>query len=351
MSSSAPDLSVVIPSYQSEPYLRSTLEACAAAVARTSWRVEVIVVDDGSTDGTSDLVESLAESFPVPLRLLRQANKGRFLARWAGLQEAAAPRVLLLDSRVLLDPDALVTVERAVAVDPDLTVWNGHAVTDPAAPLVGHFWEVPVHVFWGGWLGRPRPVSFGLEDYNRYPKGTGVFLAPTGVLVEACRRAWPSGDAALASDDTKVIRGIAGETPIHLDPGFRAVYRPRTSTRAFVRHSLGRGTFLVDSFGGTSVGWSAGLVALGAAPVVLLALIWWLAAAGAWAALGGLVVAGLVAVLAPALVAALRGCPRRGVAAYVAYLPVFVLPYWLGVLRGLLVHRGALAVSTGTRPR
>ncbi|WP_263729314.1 glycosyltransferase family 2 protein [Cellulomonas sp. SG140] len=351
MPSPAPDLSVVIPSYQSEPYLPSTLAACAAALARTSWRAEVVVVDDGSTDGTDSLVRELAGSFPVPLHLVRQSNKGRFLARWAGMQEATGRLVLLLDSRVLLDRDALVTVETAMAADPALTVWNGHAVTDPQAPLVGHFWEVPVHVFWGGWLGNPRPVSFGIQDYNRYPKGTGVFLAPREVLIEACREAWPTGDAALASDDTKVIRGIAASTPIHLDPGFRAVYRPRTSTSAFVRHSLGRGTFLVDSFGGVSVGWSAALVGLGVAPLVALALLWWLAAAGAWAVIGWLAVAGLLAVLAPAAVAAAHGCSRRGVAAYVAYLPVFVLPYWLGLLRGLLVHRGALVVGAGTVAR
>lgn len=349
MSSRAPDLSVVIPSYDSEPYLRSTLDACAVALGRTSWDAEVIVVDDGSTDGTAALVDAVAATYPVPLALLRQSNQGRFLARWAGLTRADGRLVLLLDSRVLLDADALATVEKAMAADPALTVWNGHAVTDPTAPLVGHFWEVPTHVFWGGWLGRPRPASFGLADYNRYPKGTGVFLAPRDVLVAACEAAWPTANAALASDDTKVIRGIAATAPIHLDPGFRAVYRPRVDVRGFVRHSLGRGTFLVDSFGGTSAAWSAAVVALGAAPLVALAALVWLAAIGRWALVGWLVLAGVVAVLSPAAVAAARGCPRRGLAAYVAYLPVFVLPYWFGVLRGLVVHRRVLGGAAVAR--
>lgn len=342
MSNRVPDLSVVIPSYDSEPYLRSTLEACAVALGRTGWIAEVIVVDDGSTDGTAALVESMASTFPAPLVLLRQPNRGRFLARWAGMTRAEGRMVLLLDSRVLLDPEALRTVEQGIAAEPTHTVWNGHAITDPTAPLVGHFWEVPVHVFWGGWLARPRPAVFGLADYDRYPKGTGVFLAPRDVLLAACRHAWPAGDAALASDDTKVIRGIAARTPIRLDPGFRAVYRPRTSVRGFVRHSLGRGTFLVDSFGGTSPVWTAAVIALGVAPVIALVVFCWLAAAGSWPLVGWFVLAGVLAMLSPAAVAAVRGCPRRGVAAYVVYLPVFVLPYWLGVVRGLVVHRGVL---------
>ncbi len=346
MSSHAPDLSVVIPSYDSAPYLPSTLDACAAAIARTSWTAEVIVVDDGSTDGTAALLRSMVESFPVPLTVVSQPNRGRFLARWAGLAEASGRLVLLLDSRVLLDADALRTVELASAADPALVVWNGHAVTDPAAPLVGHFWEVPVHVFWGGWLAKPRPVSFGPADYNRYPKGAGVFLAPREVLVAACRDAWPAADASLASDDTKVIRGIAAHVPIHLDPGFRAVYRPRANTGAFVRHSFGRGTFFVDSFGGTSLAWSGGAILLGVAPVVALALLVGLVAVGAEALAAWLVLAAVLAALSPAVVAAVRGCPRRGVAAYMCYLPVFVLPYWLGLVRGLVVHRKVLLGRT-----
>ena len=178
------DLSVVIPSYNSAPYLQSTLAACAVALQRIAWSVEVIVVDDGSTDDTGPLVDNLAGTFPFTLRVIEQKNKGRFLARWAGLESAAGRHVLLLDSRVLLGPESLHHIELAMAADPRREVWNGHAITDPKAPLVGHFWEVPVHIFWGDFLGNPRPVEFGVENFNRFPKGTGVFFAPRSVLMD-----------------------------------------------------------------------------------------------------------------------------------------------------------------------
>lgn len=334
----AVDITVVVPSFNAAPYLDATLDACALALARTGWRAEVVVVDDGSTDDTPAAVCRAGERLDVPITLVRQENRGRFLARWSGLGVATGRLVLLLDSRVLLLPGALQHVEAAMGADPTAVVWNGHAITDPGAPLVGHFWEVPTHVFWGSYLGNPRPVAFGLEDFNRFPKGTGVFIAPRDVLVRACEDAWPEGDAALASDDTKLIRGIAASRPIHLDPGFAAVYRPRTSAQAFWSHSYGRGTFLVDSFGGTSSAWTAGLVALALAPVAALVVLVALLVAEAWTALALVVALGVVAVLAPAALAAVRRCPARGLLAYVLYLPVFVLPYWFGLLRGLAVH-------------
>lgn len=345
-----PDLSVVIPSYDSAPWLPSTLSACAEALTASGWRAQVIVVDDGSQDGTSALVRDLALDFPHDLEVVGQPNRGRFLARWAGLQAAVGARVLLLDSRVLLLPDSLAHVARSTASDPYKTVWNGHAITDPQAPLVGHFWEVPTFLFWGDYLRDPRPVAFGAEDFERHPKGTGVFLAPRDVLVNACLAVWPVGDASLSSDDTKLIRHIAEGTPIHLDPGFAAVYRPRATVHGFVRHSLDRGTFLVDSFAGTSRRWSAFLLALAVVPVGGLTLLAVMVSAGEWLGLSALAVVGLAALAAPAVVAARRGCPGRGVMAYLTYVPVFAVPYWFGLLRGLVVHRRNLAPGSAPAP-
>ncbi len=132
--------------------------------------VQVVVIDDGSTDGTEAVVEKIAASFPRRSRAPPSRESGRFLARWAGLERSRATTTMLLDSRVLVDPDSLVHFRRVVSDDPSQAVWNGHVPTDPDAPLVGRFWEVPTHIFWAHYLRHPRPIDITPENFDSVPK-------------------------------------------------------------------------------------------------------------------------------------------------------------------------------------
>lgn len=339
--SNTPTLTVVIPSYNSVEWLPSTLDALESALERSGVTAEILVVDDGSTDDTEALVESLALEFSARLRVIRQENRGRFLARWAGLEAAGAELVLLLDSRVLLPPDSLRDLLQAVAVEPAIAGWNAHVRTDSRAALVGSFWEVPTHVFWGRYLRNPRPFDLTPETFDSAPKGTGAFLARRGALMDAFRHAWPEGDARLISDDTKILRWLAEQGGIRLFPAFEAIYRPRTTVRGFIRHSFDRGTLFVDSYAGTSLLRSV-LIILGAfAPVLVLGLLVWLTVQGA--GIAALIVLLVLVLLgaSPVIPAAINRCTRRGMLSYVLYLPVFVVPFWAGLVRGVLIHRRA----------
>lgn len=334
-------LSVVIPSYNSARWLPSTLDALALAVREADADVEVIVVDDGSDDDSGDVVESLAADFPGDLIVVRQENSGRFLARWAGIERSRADHVLLLDSRVIVAPDALAYLLPAVAADPEPAGWNAHVHTDPTSPLVGRFWEVPTFVFWGGYLRNPRPYDLTPETFDSAPKGTGAFLARRDVLREAFQQAWPEGDAKLISDDTKILRWIADNGGIRLDPGFSATYRPRTTVDGFIRHSFDRGTLFVDSYAGTSSLRSIILLVAAVAPLVAVALIVWLAVVGAGIAALIVVVVMLLMLLAPLVPASLNRCPPRAQLSYVVFILIFLAPFWSGLLRGIVIHRGA----------
>jgi hypothetical protein len=345
----SPVLSVVIPSYNSAEWLPSTIGALAEAVREAGAPTELVVVDDGSSDGTPQAVDRAAASFPGVVRVLTQPNRGRFLARWEGITNAAADLVLLLDSRVLVHRGAIRHVLQEISKDPARVAWNASVVTDPKAPLVGLFWEVPTHVFWGRYLRSPRPFDLTPENFDQAPKGTTMFLARRDVLTDAFEHAWPRGDAKLVSDDTKVLRRIADTSTIRLDPAFSATYRPRTTVHGFITHTFDRGTLFVDSYAGTTGLRSAIILLLAVLPIAMTAAVVALLVAGYPAIVWGICIGVVLLCLLPALVAAWNRCPARAVWAFVVCLPVFVIPFWLGLVRGVIMHRRSFVQSAHHR--
>lgn len=339
--SARPDLSVVIPAYNSAPWIPSTLQALAAAVDAAGIHVEVLVVDDGSVDGTATAAAAEAGRFAGQLRVISQENAGRFLARARGVGEARAELVLLLDSRVLIGPQALAHALPLLRAGGP-AAWNGHIVPDSRAPLVGRFWEVPTHLFWGGYLRAPRPYDLDAENFDAAPKGTTMFLTRRDILVDAFDAARPTVGTKLVSDDTKVLRWVAENHGIHLDPAFDAVYRPRTTVRGFLAHSFDRGTLFVDSYAGTTRARTMILALLAAAPVAIVLAAGALVMRGRPAAAAVVGLAPFVAAASAALPARRRRAPGRAVAAYLLYLLPFAAPFWAGLARGVVLHRSAL---------
>lgn len=101
--SDAPLVSVVVPIYNASLHLLATLQSVRNQTL-TAW--ELIAVDDGSTDGSADLVDAWARSDPR-VRLLRQVNAGVSVARNRGVAASAAPLVAFLDADDLWHPDKL----------------------------------------------------------------------------------------------------------------------------------------------------------------------------------------------------------------------------------------------------
>jgi CDP-glycerol glycerophosphotransferase len=89
-----PLLSVVVPAYQVEDYLTD----CLTSVLGQSWEhLEVVVVDDGSTDGTGYLADRVAAGDPR-VRVVHQANAGLGAARNAGVRHATGDYLAFADS-------------------------------------------------------------------------------------------------------------------------------------------------------------------------------------------------------------------------------------------------------------
>lgn len=108
-------VSIVIPAYNAERYLAQTLES---VLAQTLADWELIVMDDGSRDGTGGIADAYAAR-DGRIRVVRQPNQGLSNTRNLGLREASAAYVIFLDADDLWEPDTLSALSSALDARPD----------------------------------------------------------------------------------------------------------------------------------------------------------------------------------------------------------------------------------------
>lgn len=88
-------ISIIIPVYNVEKYMRRCLDSL---VNQTYKNIEIIVVNDGSTDRTADIVEEYVEQYPGKVRLFSKQNEGQAEARNFGLTKASGEYIGFVDS-------------------------------------------------------------------------------------------------------------------------------------------------------------------------------------------------------------------------------------------------------------
>ena len=114
-------VSVIIPVYNAERYIAQCLDS---VLAQTLRDIEVICVDDGSTDGSVAILKSYAAR-DSRLRLIRQKNAGAGAARNQGLREANGEFLSFLDSDDFFEPTMLEkAVARAREYQTDIVIFN-----------------------------------------------------------------------------------------------------------------------------------------------------------------------------------------------------------------------------------
>jgi glycosyltransferase involved in cell wall biosynthesis len=111
-----PLVSIIIPCYNGEAFLKEAIES---ALAQSYRQVEVIVVDDGSTDSSSEIAQRL------PVRYIRQSNRGLTASRNLGVWESRGSYIIFLDADDRLKPEAIETGLRVLAERPDCAMAVG----------------------------------------------------------------------------------------------------------------------------------------------------------------------------------------------------------------------------------
>ena len=106
-----PLISVIVPVYNIIPYLPRCVESLQK---QTYPELEILLIDDGSTDDTPALCDRLAENDPR-IRVFHKENGGPSSARKTGLEQAAGAYVGFVDSDDYVDADMYERLYRAIA--------------------------------------------------------------------------------------------------------------------------------------------------------------------------------------------------------------------------------------------
>ena len=105
----SPEFSIIIPTYNVAPYLRETLNS---VLAQTCQDWECICVDDGSTDGTGNILDEYGKK-DSRFRVIHKANAGVSAARNGAMQLAKGDYICFLDGDDVWAPDWLMKVKEA----------------------------------------------------------------------------------------------------------------------------------------------------------------------------------------------------------------------------------------------
>jgi GT2 family glycosyltransferase len=134
MTGDEPRVSVIIPTYNRAPVLRRCLDALAAQTT-PAGTMQIIVADDGSTDGTGETVNAWAAGAGVSVTYFRQENAGANAARNAAIRMASAPLLLIINDDTIAVPGLLAAhlALHEAHPEPGVAVL-GRMTIDPSLP-------------------------------------------------------------------------------------------------------------------------------------------------------------------------------------------------------------------------
>ncbi|MFF3498473.1 bifunctional polysaccharide deacetylase/glycosyltransferase family 2 protein [Streptomyces sp. NPDC003247] len=126
-------VSVIVPAYNEKECIANTLES----LARSTHPIEILVVDDGSTDGTSEIARAAADKLGMTnVRVIRQENAGKPAALNNGVRSASYDIVVMMDGDTVFEPEAVHQLVQPFA-DPKVGAVAGNAKVGNRNTIIG----------------------------------------------------------------------------------------------------------------------------------------------------------------------------------------------------------------------
>ncbi len=126
-------VSVIVPAYNEKECIANTLES----LSKSTHPIEIIVVDDGSTDGTSEIARNAAHELGMTnVRVIRQENAGKPAALNHGVRSASHDIVVMMDGDTVFEPDTVRQLVQPFA-DPEVGAVAGNAKVGNRDTIIG----------------------------------------------------------------------------------------------------------------------------------------------------------------------------------------------------------------------
>ena len=205
-----PLVSILIPCHNAAPWLAQTLES---ALAQTWPHQEILVVDDGSTDGSASIAHTYAGR---GVRLVPQENRGAAAARNHAIREAHGEFFQFLDADDLISPDKVSAQLALLSARPPGTIAScawGRFAEDPAAAR---------------FLDKAVFQDFSPIDFLVLSARTGAMMHPSSWLVPraVAERAGPWDESLTLNDDGEYFcRVLLASAGLAFTSGGRSYYR------------------------------------------------------------------------------------------------------------------------------
>ncbi|MCI8712114.1 MAG: glycosyltransferase [Ruminococcus sp.] len=105
-----PEVSLIIPAYNAEDYIARSIDT---ALAQSFMNLEIVIVDDGSTDSTSDIIDWYANKYPNVLAIHKE-NGGVAAARNIGIEQADGEYIGFMDNDDMIRPDMIMKLHDSI---------------------------------------------------------------------------------------------------------------------------------------------------------------------------------------------------------------------------------------------
>jgi glycosyltransferase involved in cell wall biosynthesis len=172
-------VSVIIPAYNSARHIEECLES---VIKQTYEWIEIVLVDDGSTDNTVEILQEFLRTnqSKKSIEIITQPNRGACSARNKGLRNCKGDCIQFLDADDILHPDKIATQVEILKQTNDQVIASGqwdrfyHNIDEASFPQRGSYndWDNPVDWMVNSWEG------YGVAQ-------TGIWLTPRKLIEQA----------------------------------------------------------------------------------------------------------------------------------------------------------------------